>query len=86
MPNFMDHHPMPAQMPPEMAAQIKSNVQAGKKDQFGVKPINMLMGEGEGWCLTEAPSAQAVMDSHGAMGITVAKGEVKKITPVMAFK
>ncbi|MBM3932701.1 MAG: hypothetical protein FJ319_00060 [SAR202 cluster bacterium] len=86
MPNFMDHHQMRAQMPAELAGQIKSNLQAGKKDQFGVKPINVLMGEGEGWCLTDAPNAQAVIDSHGAMGIKVAKAEVKQITPVVAFK
>lgn len=72
MPKFMDHHPKAGPMPPEamqqgmqMMQQMRADIQAGKADQFGVKPFNVFVGaDGEAFCLTEAPNVEAVIRAH----------------------
>ena len=78
MPKFLDHHPMP-QMAPAMVEQIKSGLKAGKADKFGVKGLNVFAAKDQGWCLTDAPNADAVCKSHEAMGIKVDKGNVSEV-------
>ena len=81
MPKFLDHHSMPTNLPPEMLKQIRANVQAGKADQFGVKPINVIVtNDGEGYCLSEGPNAEAVIKSHQSLGFKVGKSDVKEVT------
>ena len=87
MPMFFDHHGRMPPMSPEamsqgmkMLDQMKEDIKTKKKDKFGVTPINVYMGvNGESWCLTEAPSADAVIKSHEAKG---AKLTLKDITQV----
>ena len=69
MPKFMDYHAKMPEMPPEAMQQIAERVKAGQADEFGVKPINLYMGSsGQACCVTEAPSADAVRQSHSAAG------------------
>ncbi len=80
MPKYLDHHARLPNLPPQVMQQMTQSVKAGKKDQFGVKPLNVFLSNaGQGWCLTEAPSADAVCKSHEAMGITLALGDVHEV-------
>ena len=83
MPTFIDHHQMPAAMPPEAIAGIRDNIKKGKPDQFGVTGLNVYMAQGEAWCLTESPSADAVVQSHKGMGIGIEAGNVTQVTPAV---
>ena len=67
---------------PEMAAQMKARLSSGEVDQFGAKGINVFVGDGEGWCLSEAPNADAVCDSHAALGFPTDRGDVREVTAV----
>ena len=70
MPKFIDYHAQLPQMPPEMMQQVAASVKAGKADAFGVVPLNLFVGDGgQAYCLSEAPNAQAVLESHRAIGV-----------------
>ncbi len=80
MPKFIDYHARMPQLPPEAMQQMVGAIKSGKADQFGVKPLNVYVGKGgQGYCLTEAPSADAVCKTHEAQGIHIGKGEVVEI-------
>lgn len=80
MPRFLDHHTNTGALPKEAVAMITSAVKAGKADQFGVKPIDVLIAQGESYCITEAPNADAVIKSHKAIGFELGKSNVKQVT------
>ena len=79
MPKFLDYHEKAPQMPPEMVQQMVTAIKAGQSDPFGVRALNAFQGGGHAWCLTEAPSADAVCQSHEAVGITLDKGDVTEV-------
>jgi hypothetical protein len=86
MAKFIDHHPMPPMSPEQLKAmtgKLKSAIDSKKPDKFGVTMINVFMGSGEAWGYSEAPNAGAVVKSHEAMGIKIAVGDVKQVTPVV---
>lgn len=83
MPTFIDYHEKLPAIPPEQARQMASNVKAGHRDDFGVKPLNVFMGAGKGWCLTEAPDAAAVVSSHKAVGFPLRSSDVHQVTPLI---
>ena len=84
MPKFIDYHAKLPPMPPEMAQQMQATIQAGKPDQFGVRALNAFFGaDGQSYCLTEAPSAEAVCQSHQAMGMPQDKGNVVQVTSIV---
>ena len=69
MPKFIDYHAKMPEMPPEAVQQMAERIKAGQTDEFGVKPINVLMGTGgQAYCMTHAPDAEAVRKSHAAAG------------------
>jgi hypothetical protein len=82
MPTFIDHHAKLPQLPPEAVSAMKARIKSGKRDEFGVKPLNVLVGEGEGYCLTDAPDAASVVASHKAQGFPLRAKDVKKVTPI----
>ncbi|MBI3972108.1 MAG: hypothetical protein HY332_12525 [Chloroflexi bacterium] len=83
MPKFIDHHASLPPLPPEVTQQIAARIRAGQSDQFGVKGINVLIGaDGQGWCLSEGPSAEAVVQSHAAIGFPLDLNDVVEITTV----
>ena len=70
MPRFLDYHDKLPDMPKEAMDGLAADMKAGKANQFGVKPINIFMTtKGGGYCYTEAPSADAVRQTHKAMGL-----------------
>ena len=80
MPKFLDYHAQMPQLPPEMAQAMAAQIKAGQADQFGVKPLNVFVGtRGEGHCLTEAPSADAVAQSHAAVGIAIGASDIAEV-------
>lgn len=80
---YLDHHPKLPEIPPEVAKQMAASVKAGKRDQAGVKPMNVFIGRGKGWCLTEAPDKQSVVASHKAIGFPLRVSEVHEVTPLV---
>lgn len=69
MPKFIDYHAKMPEMPPEAVQQMSERIKAGKQDEFGVKPINVLMGSGgQAYCLSEAPDAESVRKAHAGAG------------------
>lgn len=74
MPKFMDYHEKLPPMPPEMVQQMQARIQAGQSDENGVTPLNVFIsGDGEAYCLSEAPNAEAVRKAHEAVGVPVEK-------------
>ncbi|MDA0256415.1 MAG: DUF4242 domain-containing protein [Chloroflexi bacterium] len=69
MPQFIDHHGTPADLPPEVVGQIRERLISGEVDEFGEKGLRVFIGAGETYCHTEAPDAEAVRRSHEAMGV-----------------
>ncbi|MSQ26475.1 MAG: SRPBCC domain-containing protein [Dehalococcoidia bacterium] len=52
-------------LPEPAMAQVSANLKAHKTDAFGVTAVNLFMGSnGEAYCMTEAPNADAVKKSH----------------------
>lgn len=91
MPKFIDHHGKMPQMPPEavqqgmqMLQQMKADIQAGKVNEFGVKPLNVYLGpEGESWCVTEAPNAEAVIRAHAAVGAQLSASDIVEVNSLV---
>ncbi len=84
MPKFIDYHAKMPNLPQEAVKQIQEQIKTGKADQFGAKPINVFMGkDGSGYCIAEAPNADAICKAHEAKGIKLAKGDVKEITTLV---
>lgn len=83
MPKYLDNHPMP-NLPPEAVNGMAAQIKAGKADKFGAKGLNVFIGKnGQGWCLTEAPNADAVCKSHEAMGIKLPAGQVTEVSTLV---
>ena len=79
MPRFLDYHETMPPLPPEALEGMQEKIKAGKADEFGVVALNAIMGGGHAWCVTEAPSAEAVCKSHEAMGIPQDGGNVTEV-------
>jgi hypothetical protein len=84
MPKFMDYHATMPQLPPEAAQAMAARLKAGQADQFGVKGLNVFIGiGGQGYCLTEAPSAEAVVKSHEALGFPMSQSNVVEVVSMV---
>ena len=79
MPRYIDHHSKLPPLPPEAMEAMKAKVRSGQTDAYGAKAINgFFTADGAGYCITEAPNADAVCKSHVAVGIPV-EGKVSEI-------
>ena len=57
-------------------------IASGQADPFGVKPVNMYAAaDGQAYCVTEAPDAEAIRKSHQAAGVPAPES----ITEVQSF-
>jgi hypothetical protein len=79
MARFIDQHPSDPNPSPEMIAFIKQRLQSGEPDEFGERGINVFVGPSRTFCYTEAPTAEAVMKSHAALGIKVDLDDIEEI-------
>ena len=84
MPTFLDHHPVAHAATTEVALQaLQAQIRAGKADDSGVKYLNAYVAvNGEGYCLSESPNADAVVKSHGTLGYTIDIADVIEVVPV----
>ncbi len=84
MAKFIDHHVKMPPMPPEFAKQAAGRIKAGKADEFGVKGLNVFIGkDGQGWCLSEGPNADAVVKSHKALGFPLDRTDVTEVSSLV---
>ncbi len=81
MPTFMDFHD-DLQLPAEAISQIREDTKEEKRDQFGVRQVELFYNEdGKVYCLLEGPDEEAVRRHHEALGI--ACGEVHHVTGLL---
>jgi hypothetical protein len=85
MPRFLDVHNKTDEISPEVIGEIKGRMQMSQADEQGCIAIDMLMaGNGKAFCLTDGPSAEAVIESHKAAGIEIHEGDVYRVTSLAA--
>jgi hypothetical protein len=83
MPKFIDHHPM-SELAPEAKAGIAERIKAGEPDENGVRGLNVFIGKnGESFCLSEAPSAEAVKKAHEAFGFELSDSDIVEVESVV---
>ncbi len=81
MPRFMDIHENMPPMPPEQIAAVKESLSKGEVNEFGMRGLDVLVAEGgTSYCLSEAPSKEAVLSSHQALGLEIPEGNVIQVT------
>ncbi len=84
MPKFLDHHATMPDIPPEAREGMADRIRAGETDEFGVRGLNVLLTtDGEGYCLTDAPDAEAVVKSHEALGFPLRRDDVVEVETVV---
>ena len=77
MPQYMDFHDH-LQLPADAIRQIADETRAGKRDQFGVRQVELYHNpDGKVYCLLDAPDAEAVRAHHDALGVPC--GEVHEV-------
>jgi hypothetical protein len=81
MATFVDHHAMP-ELSSELRAGISDRISSGSPDENGAKAVNVYMGHGEAFCVSEAPSPDAVVAAHLAAGIEITRDDVHEVTPL----
>ena len=82
MPTFLDHHPMP-ELPPEMKEGMAQRIRSGQTDENGAKAVNVYMADGEAYCLSDAPTAEAVVKAHEAAGVAIRREDVVEVTAIV---
>lgn len=84
MPKFLDHHPTMPEVAPETAQEMASRITAGKADEFGVTGLNVFVcADGQGYCLSDAPDADAVVKAHEAFGFPLRREDVVEVTTIV---
>jgi hypothetical protein len=80
MPKFLDHHPTMPAIPPEMQEGMAERIKAGRPDEHGVTGLNVILtADGEGYCLSDAPTAEAVVKAHEAAGFPLRREDVVEV-------
>lgn len=79
MPTFLDHHAMP-ELSAEMKEAMAERIRSGRADENGARAVNVYMADGEAYCLSEAPEAEAVVKAHEAAGVAVRREDVVEVT------
>jgi hypothetical protein len=81
MPRFLDHHPVAHATTTDVALEaLQNQIRAGQADDFGVKYLDAYVAvNGEGYCLSESPDADAVVKSHGMLGYTIDSADVIEV-------
>ena len=79
VPRFIDQHPTNPNLPPEVVTLIRRRLQTGAPDEFGEMGINVFIGNERTFCYTDAPTADAVRQSHAAIGIFLAPEDIAEV-------
>lgn len=77
MPKFVDFHPE-LKLPPDVQREFSESAKYGRRDRFDVRILQVYYTkEGRTYCVTEAPSAEAVRRSHAMIG--VGTGDINQV-------
>ena len=82
MPKFLDHHAIG----PDLARRRKpgSPTRSRPADRFGVQGLNVFLTTvGEAYWLSSAPDADAVVQSHEALGFPIRRENVVEVESVV---
>jgi hypothetical protein len=80
MPKFLDHHPTMPALSLEMQAGMADRIKAGRRDEHGATGLNVILtADGEGYCLSDAPNAEAVVKAHEAAGFPLRREDVVEV-------
>jgi hypothetical protein len=72
VPQFLDHHPTAhSALTEEAVEQLRNHIRDETPDDFGVN--------GQGYCISEAPNAEAVVKSHELMGYLIETTDVMEV-------
>ncbi len=82
MPTFLDHHAMP-QLSPEMKEGMAERIRSGQADENGARAVNVYMADGDAYCLSDAPNAEAVVKAHEAAGVTIRREDIVEVTAIV---
>lgn len=78
MPLYIDFHEKMPPLPPDALDKMKEQI--GTTDGEGVRSIGAYFTtDGQGYCVTEAPDADAVCRSHQRKGLPMSKGDVHEV-------
>ena len=82
VPQFLDHHPIAhATLTEEAVEEIRIQIRTETPNDFGVKWLSAFVAaNGEGYCLSEAPNAEAVVKSHEVLGYLIETMDVIEVT------
>ena len=85
MPQFFDQHPVAhAALTEETVEAMRAQIKAEAPDEFGVKLLSTFVAiNGQGYCISEAPDAEAVVKSHEAKGYLIDAVDVVEITSLV---
>jgi Protein of unknown function (DUF4242) len=84
MPKFLDHHPTMPEVTPEAAREMAGRIKAGKPDEHGVTGLNVFVcANGEGYCLSEAPDADAVVKAHASLGFPLRREDIVEVDTII---
>jgi len=85
MPTFLDQHPVAhASLTNEAMELMRARIKSRVADDFGVVWLNTFVAvNGQGFCLCEAPSPQAVVESHEILGYLIDVEDVLEVTPLV---
>jgi len=84
MAKFLDFHETLPPLSPEMAQGMAEMIKAGQADPHGVTPLNVFITTtGQGYCLCEAPSAEAVVASHASLGFPLSLEAVSQVNTLV---
>jgi hypothetical protein len=85
MPQFLDHHPLAhAALTEEAVERVKAQILAEAPDDFGVKWLSAFVAiNGDGYCLSEAPNAEAVVKTHEEKGYLIEETDVIEVTSLV---
>lgn len=81
MPTFLDHHPMP-EISDQVREGIAARIRSAKTDENGARAVNVYLADGEAYCLSEAPDADAVVAAHRAAGVEIRREDVVEVAAV----
>ncbi len=82
VPQFLDHHPIAhATVTEEAVEELRTQIRAETLNDFGVKWLSAFVAaNGEGYCLSDAPNAEAVVKSHEVLGYLIETTDVIEVT------
>lgn len=79
MPQYLDRHPTNPNLAPEVLTILRQRLQSGESDELGTRGINVFIGPRQTYCYTEAPSPEAVRESHAALGVFLGPDDVTEV-------